>query len=155
MLQEKSLTIEAEIDLVVPSGKPQFQKEDFVNGTAHRLNIFADPEQPWTEQERVEFSVKTYLYLSKLHRKKSYNRIIISDCDGAEPLIVSNLSVFSSVRVKPPEDIPSSRGRRSYALMEEAEGTIEFDDVNQESLTNSWPPDSKQVHAFVRNLFTD
>lgn len=132
--------IEAEVDLVSPSEIDQFQRGDHELGTSHRLNVYADEETDWTERERVEFSVKTYVYLSKLHQRTAYDRFVLVDCDGTEPLIAANLSVMAPVWIKVPLTTSSERGQSGSGLMGMAERRFSLEDLTDKHLEEQWPP---------------
>lgn len=137
------------VDMVCPSEIDQFQRGDTELGTVHRLNIFADEETDWTERERVEFSVKTYVYLSKLQRRETYDRIIIADCSGIESLIVANLSVLAPVWVKVPPETSSLRGSKSGGLLQEAERRFTLDEISTKGNPAEWPPDEKSWKSIL------
>lgn len=142
-------------DLVVPSGIDQFQRSELELGTVHRLNIFADQNSDWDERERVEYSVKAYVYLSKLHQRGSFNRLIVADCTGAEPIITSNLSVLAPVWVKVPLRTDSKRGKEGAGLLETADRTFRLEDLVSGSVCNQWPPVPESWEAVVNELLRE
>lgn len=129
-----------------------FQQNQHPGGTSHCLNIFASGERDWSERERVEFSVKSFLYLSKLHRKEQYDRMIVADCDGAEPLLVSNLSILAPVWVQRPQTVPSRRGELGYAQLEVAQHQFELTDWVNRAMLEQWPPEPKTVQTIMDHL---
>lgn len=141
-------------ELIGPSGEHQFQRRSFDNGTAHLLNIYANEETKWTEREKVEFSVKAYVYLSKLQSSNTFDRFVIADCSGIEPLLAANLSVLAPVWVKKPIQNSSDRGKQGRGLMHLADETFNIDNIiTEESLTTNWPPDSDKLLAVINNIF--
>lgn len=137
-LQERDHTI----DLIGPSGEEQFQRSEFSLGTAHLLNIFANEDDDWSERERVEFSVKVYVYLSKLHRRETFDRFVIVDCSGAEPLVSSNLSVLAPTWVNVPLKTVSDRGRLGSKLLQTAERRFSLKDlIEGVPDEDAWPPE--------------
>jgi len=141
------------IDLIGPSAEPQFQKQSFANGSAHLLNIFADEEEAWTERERVEFCVKTYVYLSKLQRSGSFDRFIVADCDGAEPLITGILSTLAPIWVQTPQKLRSSRGEDAYALIDHAQRQFTLNDWTEP--IEDWPPASDQAKSVWNGICSE
>lgn len=135
------------IDLVGPSGEHQFQKKTGNIGSAHLLNIFAEEEGEWTERERNEFVVKSHVYLSKLQRSSSYDRIVILDCAGVEPMLVGILSTLAETWVKAPEGLSSQRGELGYGLMELADHTV--DPANS---GDRWPPNKEDGEQIMKDL---
>ena len=144
--------LETTFDLVAPSDIDQFRRKEHDVGTSHRLNIFADQETEWTERERVEFSVKTYVYLSKLQKRESYDRIVVADCESAEPLIVGNLSVLAPVWVQVPPRDDSPRGSHAAGLLQDAEKRFRLRDLAPSSFDNEWPPDPSDWQSILREL---
>lgn len=142
----------ATVDLVGPSDIDQFQRGETDLGVLHRLNIFADEETDWTERERVEFSVKAYVYLSKLQRREGYDRIVVADCAGIEPLIVANLSVLAPVWVKVPPETASPRGASSGGLLEEAERRFTLSELGGDTDLSEWPPTSEDWEPVLEEL---
>lgn len=135
------------VDLVGPSGEHQFQKKTGTVGSAHLLNIFAEDNEGWSERERNEFVVKSHVYLSKLQRSGSFDRIVITDCAGAEPMLVGILSTLAGTWVKPPENLSSRRGELSYGLMELADHT--FDPGTS---SDRWPPNEEDGNQLIDQL---
>lgn len=135
------------VDLVGPSGEHQFRKKTGNIGSAHLLNIFAEDNGEWSERERNEFVVKSHVYLSKLQRSGSFDRIVIADCAGAEPMLVGILSTLAETWVKPPGDLSSRRGELSYGLMELADGTFD-----PGIATDRWPPSEQDADRLINNL---
>lgn len=135
------------IDLVGPSGENQFQKKTGHTGSAHLLNIYAEAGEEWTERERNEFVVKSHVYLSKVQRSNSFDRIIIADCGGVEPLLVGILSTLAEIWVMPPKGLSSRRGELAYGLMELTENTIE-----REHVIDRWPPCEEDGLALIDEL---
>lgn len=147
------LSPDVSLELIGPSGIHQFQKEEKKAGTVHRLNVFADPESPWAERERVEFAVKCYVYLSKLARRGDFERIVVADCDGIEPLVAAHLSVLAPVWVKAPEDFPSTRGRLGRPLLKVAERVFSPGDLLEEAFEPGWTPDRSRWERLFHRLF--
>lgn len=147
------LSPEVPLELVAPSGVHQFQKEEKQAGTVHRLNVFADPESPWDEREHVEFAVKCYVYLSKLAQREAFDRIVVADCDGIEPLLAAHLSVLGPVWVRDPDDFPSRRGQLGRPLLEVAERVFVPGDLLEEAFEPAWPPEAPRWERLFRRLF--
>lgn len=147
------LSPEGSLELVAPSGIHRFQKQEKQAGTVHRLNVFADPESPWDERERVEFSVKCYVYLSKLARRGSFDRIVVADCDGIEPLVTAHLSVLAPVWVKDPDTSLSGRGDLGRPLLEVAERVFVPGDLLEGAFEPGWPPERTPWERLFRRLF--
>lgn len=145
---------DVDFDLVAPSDIDQFRRKEHENGTSHRLNIYADEESVWTERERVEFAVKTYVYMSKLHKRDSYDRIVVTDCASVEPLIVGNLSVLAPNWVRVPPGNESDRGTSGAGLLEEAERRFRLKDLAEASLVKEWPPVASVWQNVLEELTT-
>ncbi len=141
-----------DLDLVAPSEIDQFRRKEHDNGTSHRLNIYADEETAWTERERVEFSVKTYVYMSKLHKRNSYDRIVVADCASAEPLMAGNLSVLAPVWVRVPPNNDSERGTGGAGLLEQAERRFRLRDLAGSPIENDWPPEGSDWRIVLEKL---
>lgn len=139
------------MDLVGISDREQFGQGDFEGSTAHLLNVFVDPGTAWTRRELTEFSVKAYVYLSKLHRRKSYDRFVVVDCGGVEPLLVANLSVMASVYVVEPKDRLEDLEDRGGRLLELAARRFERDDLPNFS-SASWPPEDDVIQEVFHDL---
>lgn len=140
------------ITLIGPSDQHRFVEEELPAGTAYRLNIFSESnDDQWSERERVEFSVKSQLFLSKLVRRESFDCIVIADCDGIEPLLVGLLSPMAPIWVLTPDRINSKRGELSYALMELA--AQEFDSGELGLIPGNWPPDQIFVNTLINTIF--
>lgn len=140
------------IDLVGISDREQFGQGEFEAGTAHLLNVFSDPETDWTRRELTEFSVKTYVYLSKLHRRDSYDRFVVADCAGVEPLIVANLSVLGPVHVVDPGDSLEGLENRGERLLELAERRFDRDALFETVTPGEWPPSGEAVRTVFDEL---
>jgi hypothetical protein len=145
---------EETIDLIGPSGEEQFQRGEYSLGTAHLLNIFATDDGEWSERERIEFSVKVYVYLSKLHKREPYDRFILADCSGSEPLISSNLSVLAPTWVNIPLEIKSERGQAGSELLQTAERRFSMNDLGVNSFRSSWPPETEQAEILLDRLLS-
>ncbi len=143
------------VELIGPSGEHQFQRRQFEHGTASLLNVFSEGEEDWTERERVEFSVKSYVFLSKMARSVPFDRIVVADAAGIEPLLVSILAPLGPVWVKPPRTYPSSTGKLGRDLLELARRVFhprEF--VQTPDLLDEWPPRKQPWTRVFEALFT-
>ncbi|MFB6346413.1 MAG: hypothetical protein ABEK50_11690 [bacterium] len=149
----ENLSSDYNIDLVAISDREQFGQGEFSAGTVHLLNVFADPETEWTRRELTEFSVKAYVYISKLHRRESYSRFVVADAAGVEPLLAANLSCLAPVWVVEPVRADAGLEGRGDDLLGLADRRLNRRDLSGAFGADTWPPDRDRLRSLFDELF--